>query len=797
MNFLFPDAPEAIFEALASETDVHCQQAGLSILADSDLRLAESFIESVASHAVVDASLQLSIIVCLRKLLSEALSQGDHVRTDQFYSLMNKFLEDSTWSSMAKYEIVNSLLHISNLDLAPESIVKLIGALLSIAVHESDNLCKLMVLTSLLETLKKYPLQYPDAFACDCLQLLQCGFYQVRASAIECAILLMTRSNASASLESIASHLLSQSISHKDKNQVAYLTKILRSVTQIVKMYPGPSIAECALCQVLLPFSELLKSEDSEVQSEATKALKEILDTAGSQVCAVMLPRLLKENLKRSTLDCKSASVILWMMGEYLSADIEKLTMAINTIKSSLGPLPLSVDVQPEDDESEISEPKKSLAPRILQDGTYATDSKYTSGSAGLKELGSHPLRSLLHRGEYVVGQSLAQAFLKTFAKFPNSNEINKLKAEALILLSEVLKFSLDPRTGEKKVLEQDVYETLIGAIKVIASSNASNNLLSLYAQTPKYLASSETEAKKNSTASKPGACTPPNFCFDLLKCAGPSTGSLDAIEENLRLSKSQRHFLGGSSSDSSSLKKIIQLTGFSDPVYAEAFVSISGTDVVIDSLLVNQTTEETFNNLCLDFALIGSMKIIEKPQSICLLPAGFATLKTVIRLSSNDCASLINGTITYVSNVPGSPNVNTNEDSITLASIAMNPVDFIIPSIEKPASFDFSKLWVLLEWENKINVTNTARYENSHQVLNALLKETGLELKTPRNSLGSADCDYLAANVAGSSVFGDDILANVCLEKGENGITGHVRLRSQSQGMALALGDFIHQMFA
>ena len=37
-------------------------------------------------------------------------------------------------------------------------------------------------------------------------------------------------------------------------------------------------------------------------------------------------------------------------------------------------------------------------------------------------------------------------------------------------------------------------------------------------------------------------------------------------------------------------LLQVIQLTGFSDPVYAEAYVNINQYDIVLDVLIVNQT---------------------------------------------------------------------------------------------------------------------------------------------------------------------------------------------------------------
>ena len=41
-----------------------------------------------------------------------------------------------------------------------------------------------------------------------------------------------------------------------------------------------------------------------------------------------------------------------------------------------------------------------------------------------------------------------------------------------------------------------------------------------------------------------------------------------------------------------SSLQKVIQLTGFADPVYAEAYVNVNQYDISLDVLIVNQTDD-------------------------------------------------------------------------------------------------------------------------------------------------------------------------------------------------------------
>jgi len=62
----------------------------------------------------------------------------------------------------------------------------------------------------------------------------------------------------------------------------------------------------------------------------------------------------------------------------------------------------------------------------------------------------------------------------------------------------------------------------------------------------------------------------------------------------------------------------------------------------------------------------------------------------------------------------------------------------------------------------------------------------------TPESAL-SGECGFLSANLYAKSVFGEDALANVSIEKQPDGkISGYVRIRSKTQGIALSLGDKI-----
>jgi len=69
----------------------------------------------------------------------------------------------------------------------------------------------------------------------------------------------------------------------------------------------------------------------------------------------------------------------------------------------------------------------------------------------------------------------------------------------------------------------------------------------------------------------------------------------------------------------STQLSKVIQLTGFSDPVYAEAYVNVNQYDIVLDVLIVNQTPD-TLQGLTLELATLGKYLPLSLPLSSFLL---------------------------------------------------------------------------------------------------------------------------------------------------------------------------------
>lgn len=77
---------------------------------------------------------------------------------------------------------------------------------------------------------------------------------------------------------------------------------------------------------------------------------------------------------------------------------------------------------------------------------------------------------------------------------------------------------------------------------------------------------------------------------------------------------------------------------------------------------------------------------------------------------------------------------------------------------------------------------------------LDYLCKSTNMKCLTPEKALTGVG-DYMAANLYARSIFGEDALANLSIEKpldnSEAAVTGHIRIRAKSQVRSLFINSF------
>jgi coatomer subunit beta len=119
-----------------------------------------------------------------------------------------------------------------------------------------------------------------------------------------------------------------------------------------------------------------------------------------------------------------------------------------------------------------------------------------------------------------------------------------------------------------------------------------------------------------------------------------------------------------------------------------------------------------------------------------------------------------------------------------------MDIMDYIRPASCSDESF--RAMWAEFEWENKVAINTT--FTDLQAFLTHVVSSTNMQCLTPMSSL-SGESAFLAANLYAKSVFGEDALVNLSVEKKDDAdgrLSGYVRIRSKTQGIALSLGDRI-----
>lgn len=256
------------------------------------------------------------------------------------------------------------------------------------------------------------------------------------------------------------------------------------------------------------------------------------------------------------------------------------------------------------------------------------------------------PIRQYLMDGDFFIGASLAATLTKLVLKYleleKNKIKQNKLTTSAMLVMSSIL--HLGKSGFPTKSITNDDADRIFLCLRTLSERNpeiveifrnSCRNALSnmLDAQTEE---ESQTQRDKQKVTAKVQADDP--IAFSQL-----SNGRNDQLGENVfesslnqALAGTKGTNLSDTISPSSKLNKVAQLTGFSDPVYAEAYVHVNQYDIVLDVLIVNQTSD-TLQNCTLELATLGDLKLVERPHPVVLAPHDFCNIKANVKVSSTE----------------------------------------------------------------------------------------------------------------------------------------------------------------
>jgi coatomer subunit beta len=778
---LIPDAPELLDTFLAAESDSTCKRNAFVALFNISQPTAVQYLLNNADQlASFDELMQMAVIELIRK---EARSEGGHkakwIRC--IFELLN------SPSHAVKYEAATTL---TTLTQNPAAIKAAAQAFSELIVKESDNNVKLIVLDRF-DTLRQKHEHVLDHMATDILKVINSPDMEVKRKAIGIALQMVTSRNVEDVVLFLKKQLQSTLGADFDKN-VEYRQLLIQSIHSCAIKF---SEVAANVVYVLMDF---LGDSNNPSAVDVISFVREVVEKFPD------LRPTITEKLIQTFIEIKSGKVFrgaMWIVGEYCGGAPE-IKRAIFELRKVIGEVPILASEQRLLDEAEAADeaegvtkeedaPKAITTTRVLADGTYATETVYTSNAAAarleqVRSASKPPLRALILGGDYFTATVLATTLTKLVLRYSelktNDQAFNQLRAEAILMMTSIV------RVGQSKFvtapIDEDSQERILNCVESLAQLQNSKPVQEAFlhdtqAAYAKMLRAEEAKVKaKKELESKKSAIQ----VDDLISFSQLSRKNAGGDDDDLDLDVGRATGSTEVKDDFvSKLSRIVQLTGFSDPVYAEAVVNIQQFDIMLDVLIVNQTSE-TLQNLTIEFATLGDLKLVERPAPHTLGPHGFHSIKATIKVSSTE-TGVIFGNIVYDKQGASDASVN-----IVLNEVHVDIMDYIKPAYCNEAQF--RSMWTEFEWENKVNV-NTA-ISDLRVYLDHIMKSTNMACLTPAAAL-SGDCDFLSANLCARSLFGEDALANLSIEKTEDGsIQGHVRIRSKTQGIALSLGDRI-----
>lgn len=507
---------------------------------------------------------------------------------------------------------------------------------------------------------------------------------------------------------------------------------------------------------------------------------------------ASILSKLLSvlDDIKNNGVMC----VCLWILGEYCET-AEVMEEAFDDINTQLGEASFVLKNE-EKQAQEKAAAEAAMGPKmvtknvVLSDGTYATQTVYTESKK--VEDNTPGLRRMLLDGDVFLGSVVSSTLTKLCLRagdMPSDFTAVKTKdmtMKALLVMCAIVKMAETTVTAQRSSLV-DCSERVTLCCRALLDPKA-NALLkpimlgkgkAAFGSFLKSLKEKESKSSKKDEKVAPSVQADDLIHFRQLRASAVASGELD-LDDGSDVARATGYEDGGSLL-SNELSHVYQLSGFADPVYAEAFVTVHDYDISLEILVMNRTAK-TLSNLNVELSTMGDMKIVERPQSQTLGPLDQSTVRASIKVSSTETGHIF-GTIVYEDASSG------DKFYINLNDIHMDIMDYIRPAT--CTNEVFRSMWAEFEWENKVAITTSIT--ELKEFLDHIVKSTNMKCLTPYDD--SQKGTFLAANLYARSVFGEDALVNVSVEKKEDNageLAGYIRIRSKTQGIALSLGDRI-----
>lgn len=655
-------------------------------------------------------------------------------------------------TSTVVYEAATSLTALTS---NPVAVKAAASKLIELAIREADNNVKLIVLDRV-DQLRIRNEGVLEDLTMEILRVLTSPDIDVRRKALGIALEMVSSKNVEEIIMLLKKEL-AKTVDEQYEQNSEYRQLLVQSIHSCAIKF---SEIAASVVDLLMDFiADFNNNSAVDVISFVKEVVEKFPDLRASIV----------DRLVSTLSEVRAGKVyrgVLWVVGEY-SLEEKDIREAWKKIRTSLGEIPILaseqrlLDETPEENALLLQENVNGHAKsapsgsrKVLADGTYATESALTSQSAAaarleaVKAAQKPPLRQLILDGDYYLATVLSSTLTKLVMRHSEVSQdvarTNALRAEAMLIMISIM------RVGQshfvKAPIDEDSVDRVMTCVRSLAEFSEKKDLETTFLEDTRkaFRAMVQVEDKKRAAqeaVEKAKTAVQIDDAIPIRQFTKKNT--VEGAEEiELDLVKAT----GGDSTvetSSSKLSRVVQLTGFSDSVYAEAYVTVHQFDIVLDVLLVNQT-DETLQNLSVEFATLGDLKVVERPSTHNLGPRDFLNVQATVKVSSTD-TGVIFGNIIY----DGARSTETHV--VILNDIHADIMDYIQPA--HCTETQFRTMWTEFEWENKVNINSKAK--TLREFLKQLMESTNMACLTPDASL-KGDCRFLSANLYARSVFGE-----------------------------------------
>ena len=734
---LIPDGPELIAAFLEQETDVAARRNAFLMLFNENEELAFAFLaqnmDDVGKYGDGFALLVLD--------LTRKVCRRDPTQKSRFVRVLFQMLSSS--SPAVSYEAAWTLVSLSS---APTAVRAAAMTYVNLLNGQNDNNVKLIVLMRLEALKEKHP-KILQELLMDILRALSSPNPDICKKVLEVVLDVISTRNVQ-DVVNVLKREVQKTISDDVQQEKGsdYRNVLIRTIHGCAVRFP--QVAE----SVVHVLTDFLATDSGMQVIIFVRAIVEQYPALREQLLTKLQSNL--DSVTSNQVLC----VCLWILGEY-TENAEGITEAFDAVIEQAGEPPYIIQTKDKEAEEkaaaeDASGPKMVTKNVVLSDGTYATQTVYSESKAPMTTDRTPALRKMLISGDVFLGETMAASLTKLCLRASGLPDVPPAKAKsmtatAVLAMCGVVKMAEVTVAAQRSSLT-DCQERITLCCRALLDPAAQTLLKDIFlkdgrrrfAEFLKIIKEKElkeTTKKEEDANKKQGiATTQPDDLIhfrQLKSIASLGGGDLD-LDDGADLARATGYDSAGSLL-SSELSHVYQLSGFADPVYAEALVTVHDYDIVLEILVMNRTPN-TLANLTVELATMGDMKIVERPQSHTIGPLDQMTIRASIKVSSTETGHIF-GTIVY-------DDASTREKCyVNLNDIHMDIMDYIRPAMCTDEAF--RSMWAEFEWENKVAISTSIT--SLLDFLNHVVTSTNMSCLTPfDDNTSEKQGSFLAANL-------------------------------------------------